>query len=192
MGVTSPQVRHWTREEYLRMAEAGIFAPGERVELIEGEIIAMTPQKSPHAAAIWLAQEALRLAFGTGFHVRSQLPLTLGPNSEPEPDAAVVRGTARDYVDSHPTKAILVVEVADTTLEFDRGRKAAMYARVGIPEYWIVNLPERVLEVYRDPDPLPDRPAEHAYRSIRRLGPPDTVAPLSSPGAHVRVADLLP
>ena len=178
MGVTSPQVRHWTREEYLRMAEAGIFAPGERVELIEGEIIAMTPQKSPHAAAVWLAQEALRLAFGPGFHVRSQLPLTLGPESEPEPDAAVVRGTARDYVDSHPTTATLVVEVADTTLEFDRGRKAAMYARAAIPEYWILNLPDRVLEVFLDPGPLPDQPTEHGYRSVRRVGPPDTVAPL--------------
>jgi Uma2 family endonuclease len=174
------------------MADAGIFAPGERVELIEGEIIAMTPQKSPHATAIWLAQEALRLAFGAGFHVRSQLPLTLGPDSEPEPDAAVVRGTAREYVDGHPTTAILVVEVADTTLEFDRGRKAAMYARAGIPEYWIVNLPDRVLEVHRDLGPLPDRPAEHGYRSTRRTGSSDAVAPLSSPTAHVRVADLLP
>jgi Uma2 family endonuclease len=174
------------------MADAGIFAPGERVELIEGEIVLKAPQMPRHATAVVLAQEALRTVSGGGFDVRPQLPLDLGADSEPEPDAAVVRGTARDYVDGHPTTAILVVEVADTTLEFDRGRKVAMYARAGIPEYWIVNLLDRVLEVFRDPGPLPDWPPEHRYRSIYRFGPPDTVAPLSSPAAHVRVADLLP
>ncbi len=174
------------------MAEAGIFAPGERVELIEGEIVVKDPQTPPHATAVVLAQEALRALCGPGFDARAQLPLSLGPDSEPEPDAAVVRGTARDYVDGHPTTANLVVEVADTTLEFDRGRKAAMYARAGIPEYWIVNLPDRVLDVFRDPGPLPDGPAERGYRSVRRVGPPDSVAPLASPAAHVRVADLLP
>ncbi len=192
MGVTSPQVRHWTREEYLRMAEAGIFAPGEWVELIEGEIVVKDPQTPPHATAVVLAQEALRTLCGPGSDARPQLPLSLGPDSEPEPDVAVVRGTPRDYVDSHPTTATLVVEVADTTLEFDRGQKAAMYARAGIPEYWIVNLPDRVLEVHRDPGPLPDRPAEHGYRSTRRVAPPDTVAPLASPAGHVHVADLMP
>ncbi len=192
MGVTTPQVRHWTRDEYIRMAEAGVFAPGERVELIEGEIIAMTPQKSPHAASVRLVQETLRGLFGPGFDVRPQLPLSLGPDSEPEPDVAVVRGNPRDYVQEHPTTAVLVVEVADTTLDFDRGRKAGLYARAVIPEYWIVNLPDRTLEVYRDPGPLPDRPAEHGYRSVRRIGPADSVAPLASPAARVRVADLLP
>jgi len=174
------------------MAEAGIFAPGERVELIEGEIIAMTPQKGPHATAVSLVYESLRSAFKAGFYVRQQLPLTLDPASEPEPDVAVVRGNPRDYVQDHPPTALLVIEVADATLEFDRGRKAGLYARAGIPDYWIVNLPDRVLEVYRDPGPLADGPAEHGYRSIRRIGPPDSVAPLASPAAHVRVADLLP
>jgi Uma2 family endonuclease len=174
------------------MADAGVFAPGERVELIEGEIIAMTPQKSPHAASVRLVQEALRGLFGPGFDVRPQLPLSLGPDSEPEPDAAVVRGNPRDYIQEHPTTAVLGVEVADTTLDFDRGRKAGLYARAGIPEYWIVNLSDRVLEVYREPGPLADRPAEHGYRSIRRFGLPDSVTPLASPAAHVRIADLLP
>ncbi len=192
MAVRAPQVRHWTCEEYQKMAEAGIFAPGERVELIEGEVIAKTPQKSPHAAAVRLGQEALRGVFGAGFDVRPQLPLSLGADSEPEPDIAVVRGAPRDYVQGHPSTALLVVEVADATLDFDRGRKAGLYARAGIPDYWIVNLPDRVLEVYRDPGPLADRPAEHGYRSIRRIGPLDSVAPLASPAAHVRVAELLP
>lgn len=192
MRLAFPSVRRWTREEYYRMAGAGVFAPGERVELIEGEIINMTPQDSPHAAAGWLVDSALGRAFPPEYHVRSQRPLILGPDSEPEPDAAVVRGAARDYVHSHPTTAVLVVEISLTTLAFDRGRKAALYAKAGIPEYWIVNLADRALEVYRDPGPLPDNPTEHGYRSIQRLGPAETVTPLAAPSATIRVADLLP
>jgi Uma2 family endonuclease len=192
MGVTAPQVRHWTREEYLKMADAGIFAPGEQVELIEGEIIAMTPQKSSHATVVSLAYKALSVVFAVGFYIRQQMPLALGADSEPEPDIAVVRGTPRDYFDEHPTMALLVIEVSDTTLGFDRGRKAALYAKAGIPEYWILNLVDRVLEVYRDPAPLADRPSEYAYRSAHRFGPADAVTPLSLPNIQVRVADLLP
>jgi Uma2 family endonuclease len=192
MIVAAPAVRRWTRDEYYKMAEAGVFAPGERVELIEGEIIAMTPQKSRHTAAIGLAQDALRVAFGSGFHVRSQGPLALDAHSEPEPDIAVVRGTPRDYVEDHPKAGVLVAEISDTTLAFDRGRKAAVYARAGIPEYWIVNLVDRVLEVHRDPGPLPHAPAEYGYRSILRLGPTETANPLHAPAATIRIADLLP
>lgn len=192
MAVTSPQVRLWTHEEYYRMAEAGILAPDERVELIEGQIVRMPPQTPPHAAMVGVACEALAAVLCPGSHLRGRLPLTLGPYSEPEPDVAVVRGAPRDYVQAHPSTALLVVEVADTTLEFDRGRKGGLYARGGIPEYWIVNLPDRTLEVYRDPGPLADRPADYGYRSIRRISPPDSVAPLFSPAAHVRVSDLLP
>ena len=192
MGVTIPQVRHWTREEYMKMAEAGIFGPGERVELIEGEIVAMTPQDSPHAAGVRGAQEGLRVTFGPGFDVRPQLPLSLGMDSEPEPDAAVVRGTWRAYVTAHPTTALLVVEVSDATLAFDRGRKAALYAKAGIPEYWIVNLIDRVLEVRRDPAPAREGSSEYEYRSVRRYAPHESVRPLAAPDREVRVADLLP
>lgn len=192
MRVTAPQVRLWTREEYYRMAEAGIFAPDERVELIEGEIVAMAAQGSLHATAVQLAPEALRVAFGGGFQVRSQLPLSLGAHSEPEPDAAVVPGAPRDYADAHPTMALLVVEVADETLAFDRGRKASLYAKAGIPEYWVLNLPERVLKVHRDPGPLPGRPSEYGYRSVRRFAPPESVTPLAPATGSVRMADLLP
>lgn len=192
MMLAVPAVRRWTRDDYYKMAEAGIFAPGERVELIEGEIVAMTPQKSPHAAAGSLVEEALRVAFGPGFHVRSQRPLDLGPESEPEPDAAVVRGRPRDYVSAHPVTAVLVVEISDTTLAYDRGRKAALYAKAGIPEYWIVNLVDRILEVHRDPRPLSGKPSECGYRSMRQFEPSKTVTPLESPSAVILVTDLLP
>jgi Uma2 family endonuclease len=167
------------------MAETGILRPDDRVELIDGEILTMAPQKSPHATAVQLAQEALRAAFGDGFNVRPQLPLALAEMSEPEPDLAVVPGAPRDYRDSHPTTALLVVEVAETSLAFDRGVKKALYARAGIPEYWVVDLAAGAVEVYRSPRGVD-------YRDHRTLSERDSIAPLASAGAGVAVADLLP
>jgi len=167
------------------MAESGILGPDDRVELIDGEILTMAPQKSPHATAVQLAQEALRAAFGDGFNVRPQLPLALAEMSEPEPDLAVVPGAPRDYRDSHPTTALLVVEVAETSLAFDRGVKKALYARAGIPEYWVVDLAAGAVEVYRSPRGVD-------YRDHRTLDERDSIAPLASAGAGVAVADLLP
>ena len=146
----------------------------------------------PEAAAIGLAGDTMRTVLTSGFHIRTQKPLALGADSEPEPDATVVRGTARDYVRSHPASAALVVEISATTLAFDRGRKAALYAKAGIPESWIVNLVDQVLEVHRDPGSLSDNPTEYGYRSGRRLGPSDTVSPLFAPAGTIRIADLLP
>lgn len=192
MGVSAVQTRRWTREEYERLVETGIFHPEERVELLDGELVVMTPQKSIHATAIRLVEDALRIAFGSGHDVRAQLPLALDPDSEPEPDAAVVAGTPRDYRDAHPTTALLVVEVADTTLAFDRERKRSLYARAGIAEYWIVNLADRVLEVYRDPGPVPSAQYGRNYRVTQRLSASDSVSPLAAPRARITVSDLLP
>ena len=149
MASTDPQVKHWTRDDYYRMADAGLFVD-QRVELIEGEILMMSPMNPAHAASLQLAAKALELAFGEGYSVRAQLPLHLDDCSEPEPDLAVVPGSPRDYP-NHPRTALLVVEISDTTLEFDRGRKREIYACAGIPEYWIVNLPDRRIEVHRLP-----------------------------------------
>jgi len=189
---TKPQKRPWTREEYYRMAEVGVFAPGERVELIEGEIIQMPPQGPSHSTSIRTVQETLRTAFGPGFDVRPQLPLSLGLASEPEPDIAVVRGSFRDYRTAHPSTALLVVEVSDTTLAFDRCEKASMYARAGIREYWLVNLPEQVVEIHRDAHPNPSMPFDYGYAHITQHGAEDTISPLSAPHAAISVADLLP
>lgn len=187
-----PQKRLWTREEYYQMAEANILAPGERVELIEGEIIQMPSQKPSHSTGILTAQEALRTAFGSGFNVRPQLPLSLELASEPEPDIAVVPGSLRDYRTAHPSTALLVVEVSDTTLVFDRREKASLYARASIREYWVVNLPEQVVEVHRDPRPNPDMPFDYGYSQITFHQAGDTISPLAAPNAAIPVAELLP
>jgi Uma2 family endonuclease len=190
MSAPAVQTKRWTRREYDRMAEAGIFSPDDHVQLIDGDIVTMTPQNSPHAAAIGKTQRVLERLFGPNVWVRVQMPLIVDPDSEPEPDLAVVPGAPDDYRDQHPRTALLVIEVADSTLPLDRDRKRAIYARAGIPEYWIVNLVERCLEVYRDPVTPTGRPA--AYRSSRTLGPSETLSPLAATAAKVSIADLLP
>ena len=187
-----PERRRFTREEYERAGRLGLF-DGERLELIGGEIVRkMTPQHSPHAAAIRRVEEALRVAFGSGFDVRVRLPLALADHSEPEPDVSVVRGSFTDYEQAHPESAVLVVEIADSSLRFDRGAKASLYAAAGIPEYWIVNLVEGVLEVHREPRPQPETAHGWVYRSVEILRPPASVTSLGAPGSLIPVADLLP
>lgn len=181
--------RPWTRAEFERAAELGLFGPEERLELIAGEVVRkVPPQKSPHATAIRAVEEALRTAFPHGFDVRVQLPLALGPDHEPEPDVCVVRGSFRDYRHAHPATAVLVVEVSDATLAFDRF-KAGLYAQAGIPEYWIVNLKDNRLEVHRDPETDAAEPFGHRYRTVTRVPPGENAA---LQGAVVRVAELLP
>ena len=177
------EMRRWTREEYDKMIAAGMFAPGERVELVDGEILQMTPQGSAHFTAIGLAEEALRKAFGPGFQVRVQGPLGISCTSEPEPDLAVVPGNAWDYWDAHPATALLLVEVSDATLEHDRRRKGSLYARAGIQDYWIVNIIDRCVEVYRDP-------GHESYRTCQRFFVGDSLAPLAAPEAMISVAEI--
>jgi Uma2 family endonuclease len=179
--------RRWTVEEYHRAGEAGVFGPGERLELIEGEIVCMSPQNPPHATASDLTESALRKVFRSGYRVRVQKPLMLSAATEPEPDIAVVRGGARDYLSRHPTTAVLVVEVADSTLAFDQRAKSELYARARIPEYWVLNLPQRQLEVNLDPDPVAGQ-----YGSTIVLGENEEVSPLAAPSAKIVVRDLLP
>jgi len=167
------------------MVAAGILGPNDRVELVEGEIVALSPERSRHASGVDLAAEALRSAFGAGFTIRVQHPVALADDSEPEPDIAVVRGSARDYVDAHPATAVLIVEVADTSLDYDRTRKAAMYAAAAIPEYWISNVVEGTLEVHREPD-------GRRYRTVFSLDRVSSVVPVGAPGRSLAVADLLP
>ena len=185
-AVRAPAPHRWTRQQYEQMIEAGILGAGDRVELIDGEIIEMSPQKGPHAMAVMLALGALQTAYEDPLRVRPQLPLALGPDSEPEPDIAVVAGKPRDYPDGHPNTAILVAKISDATLTQDRTRKARLYARHGIPEYWILNVVNDCLEVYRDPDPVGE-----TYQTKLTLHRGSAVTPPESKNA-IRIDDLLP
>ncbi|HXH13180.1 MAG TPA: Uma2 family endonuclease [Alphaproteobacteria bacterium] len=190
--MSTVQLKRWSREDYDRMIEAGIFAPGERVELIDGEIVEMSPQHSEHSTAVSLSAEALRVAFGVGNYVRVQMPLALDAYSEPEPDVAVVPGSPRDYRDAHPTTALLVVEVADSTEVYDRAQKGSLYARAGVADYWLLNLRERQLEVYRAPVRMAQARYGWGYESVQHSSAADIVSPLAAPQARIAVADLLP
>ena len=182
----APEPRRFTREEYYRMYEAGLFRD-ERVELLDGEIIAMSPQNTPHASSVGRLNRLLMRLLGDTHSVRVQAPIRLDSHSEPEPDFAVCVFDPDDYESGHPTpeQILLLIEVSDASLAFDRKRKRVAYARAGIAEYWIVNVPDRVVEVSQRPNRAASR-----YRVSRRARPGEL---LTLPdGSTVRVADLVP
>jgi Uma2 family endonuclease len=182
----------WTRRKYDRLVDHGILGKDDPVELLDGLLLVKEPQHSLHATAVVLVATALERVFRNGWFIQRYGPIAVGARSEPEPDVAVIRGVPRDYAHAHPTSAALVVEVARSGLRAARGRKAAVYARTHIADYWIVNLVDRVLEVQREPArPGPAR-SRWGYASIETLGAEATEAPLAAPDARVRVADLLP
>jgi Uma2 family endonuclease len=174
-------------EEYHRMIEAGILDEDEKVQLIEGMLVTMTPQGRAHAFVIQELNRILVRDLGDDLRVLSQLPLALAGDSEPEPDLAVVRTADAASASRHPGSALLVVEVAGESLRFDRQTKAALYARAGIPEYWIVNLAEATIEVHRDPDP-----PSALYRQAFAVRRGDALEAQSVPGLRVDVGVLFP
>ncbi len=191
MSQSKPAVRRWTVKQYLRLAELGAFR-NQRVELIEGVIIKMPPMLSRHAGTIGKSQRVLQAVFSTGYWVRIQMPLQFGRRSAPEPDLAVVVGSADNYMIAHPTTALLIVEISESSLAYDRGRKASLYARAGIADYWIVNLVQHQLEVRRNPVPDPSQRFGFGYADVTILSSMDQVAPLAASQATIAIADLLP
>jgi Uma2 family endonuclease len=183
--------RRWTKEEYYRLGELGFFR-GQKVELIEGEILVHHPLSPPNAAACCGVHDALRGLVDAGYRVRCRLPFDLGQTKEPEPDVAVVIGTRGQYMHAHPTTAVLIVEVADSSLAYDRGRKGSLYAAAAIRDYWIVNLVDNQVEVYRDPVLDPQGPHGWRYSNHIDLRGGDSVSPLALPQTAIPVADLLP
>ncbi len=191
LTIPAVQRRKFSKAEYYKMAEMGFF-DGQRVELIDGEVILMSPQEAGHATAVELTVRELERAFGEGYYVRDQKPLDLGEHYEPEPDVVVVTGSPRDYAQAHPKTAILIVEVALSSIEYDRTVKASLYAKAGIPEFWLLNLKDRHLEVFREPVSMASQPFGFGYRSVRIYLPDETVSPLTKPDAMIKVANLLP
>ena len=166
------ETRRFTRKEYDRLIDAGFFQPGDRIELIGGQLLVAEPQGEYHYQGIWKTAHALEAAFGPGWFVRPQGPIGLDDESEPEPDVAVVAGTLDDYLREHPARPVLTVEVSESRLGFDRRHKGSLYARAGLDDYWVVNLIDRVLEVYREPVPTQTRRSAGATRAARCSTPP--------------------
>jgi Uma2 family endonuclease len=190
----APPLPLWrmSRVRYDRLVDVGIFGPEDRVELLDGLLVAREPQGRRHAVVVVLVRAVLEKAFGPAYHVREEKPIALDERSEPEPDVVVVPGQPRDYLDAHPSRPVLLVEVAETSLAIDRLRKGGLYARARIADYWVVNLIDEVLEVYREPIQDPAGPGSWTYRSVRLLRRNAVVTPLAAPRARIRVAALLP
>ena len=181
--------RRFTVSEYHQMGDVGIF-DGQRVQLIGGEVVVMSPQNFRHGSGLEEIAEILTKAFGARFWVRTQQPLKLRGDSEPEPDVYVVKGARREHKKT-PTTAVLVIEVSDTTLRLDR-RKRSLYAKAGIADFWLVNLRKNQLEVYRKPIPDDSQPFGAGYSQKTILVAGDVVSPLAKSEVKIHVANLIP
>jgi Uma2 family endonuclease len=183
----APRRWKWTGDDLIRMGEAGLLPPEGRFELLGGEIYQLRPPGPLHAFIVDLIGRLLEiLAQAAGAHAREEKPVRLNAEYDPQPDVAVVRGQEREYRERFPgpEDVLLVVEVADSSLDHDRGLKLPAYAAAGIPECWLVNLPEQQVEVYREP-------AVDDYRLRRLCHSGESVAPLAFPEAALAVAELL-
>lgn len=189
MALTHASRKVWNRESYYRLAESGALAPGERVELIEGEIITVSPQNFPHAYTVGMLTTELVLLFSRTHVVRSQLPLDLGSLSQPEPDFALVTLEAHRNSRPHPNTADLIIEISDSSLSFDRNEKIGVYAKAGLPEVWIFNLRDRQVEIYRQPGPDSESLLGFAYlhKDTLKHG---RLAPLFAPQLDIQIENF--
>jgi Uma2 family endonuclease len=180
------RVRPLRRVEYDRLVEAGVFGD-ERVELLRGVLVEMSPQGESHGWLVaklnqWLVEQLFQLGLNARYIVRPQLPYAASDDSEPEPDLAVVAQPASG--DPHPERAYLLIEVAASSLRKDRKIKSSIYAEAGVPEYWIVDVDGRAVEIFTDPE-------AGAYRSIVRITSGE-LRPIALPGIAIRFDEILP
>jgi Uma2 family endonuclease len=185
--MAEPLKRLFRRYEYYAMAEAGILKPEDRVELIEGEIYRMGPIGNRHAGCVNRLLRRFAVLMAADRAVLSpQNPVNLTDISEPQPDITVLRPRQDFYGDAHPTPedVLLLIEVADSSIGFDRGTKLPLYARCGIPEAWLIDLVKKTLEVHRDP-------GRDGYRQVQRLRDGDRIAPLAFPDFEITVESIL-
>jgi len=170
------------RAEYDRLVALGTFE-GQRIELLRGALVAMSPQNEPHSGSIQALTAILTAGLRTRAQIRVQLPLAVSEDSEPEPDLAVVK--PGPTFDAHPSTALLVIEVAADSLRKDRAVKGALYAAAGVPEYWIVDLAGGAVEVYTEP-------GAEAYGRMTRHLRGEILRPAAFPDVEVPIAEILP
>ncbi|MEG4496572.1 Uma2 family endonuclease [Microcoleus sp. F10-C6] len=180
-------LRKWTVKEYHKLGEMGFFHPEERVELLSGNIIKMSAKGTAHTSALGRTDRLLQSLFANLAWVRMQDPIALDDNSEPEPDIALVIIDPLDYATHHPTPSeiYLIIEVADSSLAYDREIKAKAYARSGIADYWVLNVNERQLHVFREP-------TENGYQSEVILGETASISLLEFPACNIAIQEMLP
>jgi Uma2 family endonuclease len=185
--MVNTQIRQLTSTEYYGMIESGIIREGERVELILGQIFTMAAKGTRHTVSTTRLITELPMLIQRRAIVRCQDPISLPNNSEPEPDIVIARLRSDEYVNTHPSPEdiILVIEVADSSIKFDRDTKAPLYAAAGISEYWIVNLIDNRLEIYRQPE-------GSIYTSIQIVTPPQTIVLPQFPEIVVQIGDFFP
>jgi Uma2 family endonuclease len=188
VGIAFPAMRRFSVDEYHRMIESGILGENDRVELVDGWIVEMSPIGPPHATCVALIVSQLREQLPAGWTLRAQSPITLA-NSEPEPDVVIARGSIRDYGIRHPGSPdiAVIIEVADASLSFDRQQKRERYAVANVAEYWIVNLVNRQVEVHR-------QPTNGGYATVEILRDGDLVSceVAALAGVSIDVAEILP
>jgi Uma2 family endonuclease len=176
--VRVPQPKRWSVAQFHALFGEPTFG-NHQFMLIEGEILEMPIPNPPHSVGIDLAAEALRAALGGGVWIRTQMPLVLGLSTDPMPDLAVVKGSSRDFTKMHPRTALLVVEIAESTLAYDIREKANIYAAGGIADYWVVDLVNRQLHIFRDPTVDAAQAFGTFYRSRQSLAAAASASPLA-------------
>ncbi|MBC5795200.1 Uma2 family endonuclease [Sphaerospermopsis sp. LEGE 00249] len=181
------QLRLWTVDEYHRMAEAGIFEPSERVELLEGKIICIVAKGTVHRSAVGRTNKLLQNRLENQAWIAIQDPVKLNERSEPEPDVAVVKIDPLDYADHHPTpdEIYFIIEVADSSLKLDTEIKAKAYSQAGIKDYWVLDVVKRELIVFRNPTP-------EGYQNQEISTEHQKISPLDFPDLEIMVAEMLP
>lgn len=185
MAVAEPQKYLFDVATYHQMGETQIFPNNMRIELIEGEIVTMPPIGSVHAAVVTTLDDIFHANVGELAMIRIQNPIQLGDLSEPQPDIALVRRDEHHYAEAHPTAedVLLLVEVADSSIQYDRETKIPLYARYAIPEVWIIDLNNEYIEIFRNPSP-------QGYKNINRIEPGEWVTPQCLPELHINIGDL--
>ena len=180
-----------TRHQYYQLFDENLFID-QKVMLLDGVVFQERPMKAPHATGISRACFVLEPIFKLGKYIRVQMPIDLDLFTEPHPDLAVVTGNYLDYAEEHPTTALLIVEVSETTIATDLGEKAFLYAAGRIADYWVIDLNEPKLIVFRDPVQDPAAPHGARFQTRLELGHDDFVTPHAAPKDSIKVSDLLP